>query len=66
MKIITVTITEDDVKGLAADNDIPELEWGFAIERVMKHAATIKETLTAQAFRMVENVVLVDKIDWDR
>lgn len=63
-KVITVTITVDDIKSIAADNDIPEDEWGFAIDRVRLQATPIENQVQALANRLVENVVLVGKVDW--
>lgn len=65
-KMIVVTITDDDVKGIAADNNIPESEWVFALDRVRVAATPIEVELQALATRLVENVVLTGKVDWPR
>lgn len=64
MKIVTVTVTDDDVKGIAADNDIPELEWVFALERVRAHATEIEDQVQALANKLAENLILFGKVDW--
>lgn len=57
-KVITVTILDADIDGIAADNDIPEAEWVFARERVRLQASVIQQQVQALANELVENLVL--------
>jgi len=59
---IRVTITDEDIKEIAANNDIPEIEWAFALQRVADHANVIKQELQARAMAMVEDVVLYGRV----
>lgn len=61
IKLLTITITVDDVHEMCADNDIPEQEWPFAVARVVDWSKHIAETAAALVNRQVESVVLTNQ-----
>lgn len=62
MNLITTRVTVEDVKGIAADNDIPEAEWTFAISRVTRLEAEIRRRLTKLADELVTDAVLFNEL----
>ena len=62
MKLINITLTDADIKDIAADNDIPEEEWTFAIQRVLSHREALVKNLQASLMRQAEAVVLGIKL----
>lgn len=62
MKIITVNVSDDEIKEIAADNDIPENEWPFAVERVLTARTIIESVATRHVRDIVEKVVLGVKL----
>jgi hypothetical protein len=59
---IAVTVSDRDIKEIAADNGIPELEWTFALQRVALHSSDIEKELEARAMAMVQDVVLFGRV----
>lgn len=59
--LIAITIRTSDVHEMCADNDIPENEWGFAVQRVLDWAKTIETTASSLVNEQVQNVVLVNQ-----
>jgi hypothetical protein len=56
--VISIRFTDEDVRGICADNDIPETEWPALIERVQGWASAITDTVTNLINTQVEGVIL--------
>lgn len=55
MSIISITYTEEDIKGLAADNDIP---FDLAIARAEEWSKHITATAMQLIWQQLESVVI--------